>query len=114
MVSGAAGGITCLPTGICRLLHTSDCPLVHDAYDETVKAVGTAGRCEIATVSGSQLYVCMYMCRGAQYRVKLDAANTTTAVASVCRFVATTEQDCSDGVDDDCDGLVDKADPDCR
>lgn len=32
---------------------------------------------------------------------------------SICRFETTTETNCWDGLDDDCDGLIDGADPDC-
>ncbi|GIL58773.1 hypothetical protein Vafri_13750, partial [Volvox africanus] len=36
------------------------------------------------------------------------------ATVSVCRFVSQAELACSDGIDNDCDGLVDSDDPDCN
>jgi hypothetical protein len=42
-------------------------------------------------------------------------ADSSAAVVSICRNSSTSEtpETCSNGLDDDCDGLIDAADPDC-
>lgn len=57
---------------------------------------------------------CAWVRRTPQFRVRLLSANETGARLSVCRYAVTIEANCGDGVDDDCDGLIDAADPDCK
>lgn len=63
------------------------------------------------------------------FRLRCDSAGTNTVVANfinsegdsegsnvatvVCEFVAPPVENCSNGIDDDGDGLIDRADPDC-
>ncbi|KXZ51287.1 hypothetical protein GPECTOR_13g774 [Gonium pectorale] len=51
--------------------------------------------------------------RGGFFRVDLRATNATHAVVSICRATGKTETACNDGLDNDCDGAIDKADADC-
>jgi hypothetical protein len=41
-------------------------------------------------------------------------APQAVACTTVCTPTQTTETSCSDGLDNDCDGLIDGADPDCQ
>jgi hypothetical protein len=43
-----------------------------------------------------------------------SGASAATGGAPSCTSTATTETNCSDGVDDDCDGYIDCLDPDCE
>jgi hypothetical protein len=46
--------------------------------------------------------------------MRVLSKNTTHISIGLCRFSATRETACVDGRDNDCDGLTDSADPDCR
>jgi hypothetical protein len=48
-------------------------------------------------------------------RIWVSGADNATAHVRACRFAVDVEAGaaCSDGLDNDCDGLVDGADPDC-
>lgn len=50
---------------------------------------------------------------GSGLAVWLGEIGETGALLHVCRPVAGREEGCSDGRDDDCDGLTDGEDPDC-
>lgn len=47
--------------------------------------------------------------------IKLTVTNTQPdfAIINLCRLTSLRENDCENGIDDDCDGLVDDEDPDC-
>lgn len=51
---------------------------------------------------------------GSRLTVRVGARSDSGVSVQLCRPAADREQDCSDGRDDDCDGLIDGADPDCQ
>jgi hypothetical protein len=46
--------------------------------------------------------------------VRVTGVSAAGASIAICRADGTTETSCGDGLDNDCDGLIDSADPDCR
>lgn len=47
-------------------------------------------------------------------KIRLLSKNSDSAVVEVCRMSSAFEANCTDGVDNDCNGLVDAADPACQ
>jgi hypothetical protein len=45
--------------------------------------------------------------------VRVNSMGATSAAVSICRSQAAPETSCSDGLDNDCDGLIDGADTNC-
>lgn len=49
-----------------------------------------------------------------QLRVRNFGVSGSVALAGVCRYSAGFEDDCTDGLDNDCNGLTDAEDPACQ
>ncbi len=45
---------------------------------------------------------------------KFVSSNGTHATGFLCRYTSSTEDNCVDGLDNDCNGLTDAQDPACR
>jgi len=67
---------------------------------------------ECAGVAGNS-QSCVFMC-GSTPLPGTQSCNTSTCKWNACAKVAVTESNCSDGLDNDCDGQVDCADYDCQ
>lgn len=51
---------------------------------------------------------------GSRLTIRVGGRSDDGVAVQLCRPAAESERDCGDGRDDDCDGLTDGADPDCR
>lgn len=48
------------------------------------------------------------------YKVQLVSTTATHARVHICRYTELVETNCSDGLDNDCNGLADSRDPACK
>ena len=61
----------------------------------------------------SPLPACPTPCFRYQFKVAVLSGTSSAASLRVCHYTGLTETLCSNGLDDDCDGLTDMQDPDC-
>ena len=52
--------------------------------------------------------------RSLGYKIQLISTSSTNCRVHMCRYTQTTETDCTNGLDDDCNGLTDAKDPACN